>query len=603
MKNYIAAQNKKYYRPDIDGLRAIAIIAVVLFHTYPSFLPGGFFGVDIFFVISGYLISGIIIRSLEANTFSFFDFYARRVRRIFPALGFLITSIAIVGLFVLSPKELKDLGHQIIYGSLFAENIYLIKHTGGYWDTATEMLPLMHLWTLAVEEQYYILYPLLCYVVFKAKKPLSLILIFLGIASFLLFIYQSTSSKILSFFSLQTRFWELCTGCLIAIAVQSEFFKGFFNRRVFVSSYFQNLTSVIGLLLITLGIVFATDDSLYRSLLTVFPVLGAVLVILSEKSWINKTVLSSKPFVFIGLVSYTWYLWHWPFLAISRNIRGGELPEFWGTTGLMALGFIFAICSYYLVETPIRVRPVSKFLVYNLCGVIGICSIGGLVIKKNEGFPSRLGESEAVVKNMVNKFPVSNDYARKTFGCVSFYCWAPNNSRPRIALVGDSHAHHLGVGLEALGQQPFLLIGQPGTPPVRNLLCLRHEEKSDYFMMERALDIVNNNSNIKTVILASRWGLFTYHSEVPYVWTKYSEIKDRYQIFEKLFSESIEKLINNGKNVIVVLDNPQLPSDPKKCIKTRPFLNYRGNCLFKKQDYLSREARTNEVISKVVKKI
>ena len=160
----------QHYRPDIDGLRAVAIVSVVLFHTFPNWLPGGFVGVDVFFVISGYLISTIIFRSFDKGTFSFSDFYARRIRRIFPALSFLLIGVMILGALTLTPEEFKDLGKQVIYGSAFGENIFLISHSGGYWDTATEMKPLMHLWTLAVEEQYYIFYPLICCVLWRWKK-------------------------------------------------------------------------------------------------------------------------------------------------------------------------------------------------------------------------------------------------------------------------------------------------------------------------------------------------------------------------------------------------------------------------------------------------
>ena len=145
-------------------------MTVVLFHTFPSFVPGGYIGVDIFFVISGYLISTIIFRSLDNRTFTFYDFYSRRIRRIFPALSFLLIGVSILGAFTLTPNEFKELGQEIIYGASFVENIYLFTHSGGYWDTATEMKPLMHLWTLAVEEQYYIFYPIICLLVWKFTK-------------------------------------------------------------------------------------------------------------------------------------------------------------------------------------------------------------------------------------------------------------------------------------------------------------------------------------------------------------------------------------------------------------------------------------------------
>lgn len=208
-----------HYRPDIDGLRAIAIVSVVIFHTFPSQLPGGFVGVDVFFVISGYLISSIIFRSLEKGSFSFLDFYARRIRRIFPALSFLLIGVILLGALFLTPEEFKNLGKQAIYGSAFGENIFLIRHSGGYWDTATEMKPLMHLWTLAVEEQYYIFYPLLCWVLWKLKKKVLPTLCALWLISFGLDLYQSQTSPVIAFFSLHTRFWELCTGCILAALI------------------------------------------------------------------------------------------------------------------------------------------------------------------------------------------------------------------------------------------------------------------------------------------------------------------------------------------------------------------------------------------------
>lgn len=206
----------QHYRPDIDGLRAIAIISVVLFHTFPEYLPGGFVGVDVFFVISGYLISTIIFRALEKNSFSFFDFYARRIRRIFPALCFLLLGVTFLGALVLTPGEFKNLGIQAIFGSAFGENIFLIFNSDGYWDIATEMKPLMHLWTLAVEEQYYIIYPFLCWILWRLKKEVLPTLCILWFISFSFDIYQSQTSPIVAFFSLHTRFWELCSGCILA---------------------------------------------------------------------------------------------------------------------------------------------------------------------------------------------------------------------------------------------------------------------------------------------------------------------------------------------------------------------------------------------------
>lgn len=292
----------QHYRSDIDGLRAIAIVSVILFHTFPTMLPGGFVGVDVFFVISGYLISTIIFRAFDKGSFSFLDFYARRIRRIFPALSLLLFGVILLGAIALTPEEFKNLGKQVIYGSAFGENIFLIRHSGGYWDTATEMKPLMHLWTLAVEEQYYIFYPFLCWILWKLKRGVLPTLCLLWIVSFGFDIYQSQSSPIIAFFSLHTRFWELCTGCILAAFLTSREYKGKlksiiysnFNRLTIMTRStlfprkFNEFGSLLGLGLIFAGITFASGEEKLRSLLLLLPVFGTVLIISFRDSWLNK---------------------------------------------------------------------------------------------------------------------------------------------------------------------------------------------------------------------------------------------------------------------------------------------------------------------------
>ena len=579
-----------HYRPDIDSLRAIAIVSVVIFHTFPTQLPGGFVGVDVFFVISGYLISTIIFRSLEKESFSFLDFYARRIRRIFPALAFLLLGVILLGSLFLTPEEFKNLGKQTIYGSAFGENIFLIRHSGGYWDTATEMKPLMHLWTLAVEEQYYIFYPLLCWILWKVKKRVLPVLCVLWLVSFGFDLYQSQTSSIVAFFSLHTRFWELCTGCILAALVNPsisskglvqpiasklreerarELGGGKIKLLTNLREKRNSIGSVAGLVFISAGILFATGDATYRPLLILLPVFGTLLLIIFRDSWINKNVLSSSPFVFVGLISYTWYLWHWPLLSIARNLNGGNLPNYPTCFFLLLIGLALSLFSYFIIETPIRKKAITKKLTISLSICVFCCTLLGLLVQSLDGFPGRLGDSAAAALSSKNTFPKQNKYAKVKYGCSADleFCWAPENSQPSLALIGDSHAHHLAFGLQKNWGKQFLLIGHPGTPPVKGIISLKHEKSSKQPLMSKALDTVINDPDIKTVVLSARWHYFVNSKKGDFQLLDYKNDSNLITL-GKLLSQTISELVMNKKKVIVVLDVPQIPLNPKNCIKS-----------------------------------
>lgn len=226
----------------------------------------------------------------------------------------------------------------------------------------------------------------------------------------------------------------------------------------------------------------------------------------------------------------------------------------------------------------------------------------GILITSLNGLPARLGDAATVAETMKNTFPTRNKYAEGKYGCPKNlnYCWAPKDSNPAIALIGDSHAHHLAFGLEKNLGKSFLLIGQAGTPPVIDLICLRHEKKSSKPLMTQALDIVIKDTNIKTVILSSRWSLFTYYKQVPYLWLSSKDEDNRLKVLEKLLSQTIEELIRNKKKVIILLDIPENPLNPKNCIKTRP-LQLSSKCSFNESKSKPINELTNEMILKVAK--
>ena len=362
------------YRPDVDGMRALAILSVLFFHAFPESLPGGFVGVDIFFVISGYLISSIIFRGLTLGTFSFFDFYARRVRRIFPAVTVVLLGSFVLGYFFLNPNDLKDLVEESPYAAFFLENWRLYVTTGGYWETATELKPFMHFWSLGVEEQYYIFYPFICFLLWKvsAKRFLLSLLVMLTI-SLVLCLYDTYNDPVRAFYSLHSRFWELLIGGVLAyVELQWPQYKEKFGL---VSK--DNLISALGVALILLSIIFFEEGKDFPGWRAIFPTLGSVLIIAAgSEAWLNKYLFSNRIAVFTGLISYPLYLWHWPFISIFRNNLAGDTPQGWLAVILIACSFVMAYLTYALIERPMRSRKATWQMVVCLVVVLALVSLG-----------------------------------------------------------------------------------------------------------------------------------------------------------------------------------------------------------------------------------
>src|SRR5262245_40012984 len=297
------------YRPDVDGLRAVAVLAVLAYHAFPSLAPGGFAGVDVFFVISGYLITGIILDDLERGRFTYRNFYWRRIRRIFPALILVLVACLALGWLVLLPDEYAQLGKHVAAGAGVVSNIALWREAG-YFDSAAELKPLLHLWSLGVEEQYYLAWPLL---LLLFRRHMGWMIVALGAASFALNIWMVGTHPTAAFYLPFTRFWELLAGSYLAFAVRKE------NP----SPYF----SMVGAGLIVLGFILLEPQKAFPGWWALLPVLGAALLIRAgPQGWVNRRVLAHPAMVFVGLISYPLYLWHWPLLTYARIVHGGEPP-------------------------------------------------------------------------------------------------------------------------------------------------------------------------------------------------------------------------------------------------------------------------------------
>jgi peptidoglycan/LPS O-acetylase OafA/YrhL len=355
------------YRPDIDGLRALAIIPVLIFHAFPTLLPGGFVGVDIFFVISGFLISSIIFKGLQRETFSFTGFYANRIKRIFPALLLVLIVSFVFGWFFLLPGEFAQLGKQILGGAGYVEN-FLLRREAGYFDTKSYLKPLMHLWSLGIEEQFYLTYPFLLWLAWRLRWNQFVILVTLVVISFSLNVWQIRGDAVSSFFLPQTRFRELWIGGALAYL---DIFRHDVRRHLTGSgpgliprflrhettgpraAIVPNMLSIVGVLLLGVALL-RVHEHAFPGWWALLPVGGASLLVLAgPASWINRRILSSSFAVFVGLISYPLYLWHWPILSFGRILRGDELPA--GTTiAAVMLSFPLAWATWRFVESPIR---------------------------------------------------------------------------------------------------------------------------------------------------------------------------------------------------------------------------------------------------------
>ena len=334
------------YRSDIDGLRAVAVLGVVIYHAFPWVIPGGFIGVDIFFVISGYLISGILYKGHREENFSFKEFYARRIRRLFPALITMLVITMAYGWLILLPDEFEQLGKHVAAGTLFIQNIIFWQESG-YFDTAASLKPLLHLWSLAVEEQFYIFFPPILLLIWKKKWPLAAIMGVLLLVSMAGNLWMSGHGGVADFFLTPYRAWEFLGGSLLA---WWHYDRGHEEE---VPAYREAL-SWGGLVLLILGMAFIHTGDPYPGWRAIIPVVGTLLLMEGGRSaWVNRQILSNPAVVWIGLISYPLYLFHWPALAFVHIVKG-ESPKPVYLADALIISLILTVLTYYFIEKKIR---------------------------------------------------------------------------------------------------------------------------------------------------------------------------------------------------------------------------------------------------------
>jgi peptidoglycan/LPS O-acetylase OafA/YrhL len=562
------------YRPDIDGLRAIAVLSVVAFHAFPEWISGGFIGVDIFFVISGYLISSILFESLDAGRFKLSEFYARRVLRIFPALILVLVSCFAFGWVTLLTDEFMQLGKHISAGAGFVSNL-VFWNEAGYFDNSADTKPLLHLWSLGIEEQFYIVWPILLLLVWKRHVNFFKITIVLALSSFLINIVLMYVNPVADFYSPLSRFWELLVGASLAYIILYQ--KNLVNQWRKSSG----VIAIVGLGLFTLGIVLLTKASLFPGWWALLPTLGgACLIFAGPHTWVNQTILSNRVFVWFGLISYPLYLWHWPMLAFSRIMNSG-LPSYAVRVTAVLLSIVLAWLTYILLERNIRNGKRERLKTVVLLVLLATVGYVGFNTYSREGLPSRkvqqmlnLQVKSAPMKNMSYDCGINDESIKNLFAV----CEKDGRGNVKYALIGDSKAQALYPGLVRTSgdQGRWLFIG--GTNKHGATVPLLPTSPSSTPQFPLALIAVNTvveNKNIETVVLvASIRGLFSLSDGVlaaenmktyDYTYLKRLAANQNYQTAFDGLSETISRFEKAGKRVVLVVDNPALPS-PQDCL-------------------------------------
>ncbi len=423
------------YRAEIDGLRAFAVLPVILFHAGFEWLSGGFIGVDIFFVISGYLITTIIITEMADGKFSLVNFYERRARRILPALFFVMAVCLPFAWFWLTPNDLKDFGQSLVAVSTFSSNI-LFWSESGYFDTVAELKPMLHTWSLAVEEQYYILFPI--FIMLTWRMGIKWIIVFLTIF-FLISLgvaqWGAYNSPSAAFYLLPTRGWELLIGVFLAFYLQ-------YNKHPKSTSLNQVL-SMLGFIMISYSVVAFDKSTPFPSLYTLIPTIGTGLLILSAvPNTLIYKLLITKPIVWIGLISYSAYLWHQPILAFARHRLVGETSEILLVMLCIASSLAMAWFSWAFIENPTRnKKKISRGTVFkgSFFGMIFFIMCGSFLIYTNGNMVFQPDTHKKVYQVFYNPA----DYVDKRHVSLTLNNFDTTNEKNDILVIGDSFSKDL----------------------------------------------------------------------------------------------------------------------------------------------------------------
>lgn len=559
----------KLYRPDIDGLRAVAVAGVLLFHAFPGAFPSGFLGVDVFFVISGYLISGILLRAILDERFSLKSFYVARIRRIFPSLLVVLAFAWAVGWFYLLPDELAQLGRHIAGGGAFVANLVYWREFG-YFDEAAARKPLLHLWSLGVEEQFYIAFPLVLYAAYRLLRSVTSVAIVVAALCLLLAGLAHRGDAVAQFYSPLSRSWQLGAGILLSLW---EVHAQRRSPNSATAATWRTVCSALGLVLIV-GALVTTDKTWLASHPGFLPTIGAALVIAGGRlGWTNRVLLGSRLTVWIGQISYPVYLWHWPLFAFALILMGEHPGAVLGSILLLS-SVVLGWATARWVEHPLRHGAGNWQVVWLLLSMIAMVFIGWLSYNQG-GFPGRplpKGQQATELDYGQHWKGWQDCDAIKTDpvlgGCKQIH----PKLDIEVAVIGDSHAGHLASGLRHYYQtQPVgvAVMLHAGCFPYRPVSIA----KQTFFncpdaAILQALDHVEQDPKVKVVVLVG-YAALALHGQRFHEAERFgpAELAVRLQAMDIGFRQTVDRLIKAGKKVVFVIGNPELLVDPKTCLE------------------------------------
>lgn len=589
------------FRHDIDGLRALAVLLVVAHHVAPSTLPGGFVGVDVFFVISGFLITRLIDTAQQAGRFTYVEFLWKRCRRILPALLVVLVATLLAGICVLTGPELVSLAKHVAFGSLSASNLLLWSEVG-YFDTAATIKPLLHLWSLGIEEQFYLVWPL-----FLALLPLRPRTRLLGVAalvalSLMLSENLAWSDPAQGFYMLHSRAWELGVGGLIALAI--PLWPTSLPVSDTVVNALRSTASVSGIMLILYSALLFDSTTSWPGISALVPVVGTALVIVAGPTAIlNRGPLSMRASQWLGQRSYAFYLWHWPplaflhILAQERNVSSETVQ--WVAVLLMLPALALAHATLHCVELPVRVLATrverrSRILARHLLpfGVaIAVVAIAANEVMRSHGLPTRYGSVGADALATLNAASPDSitTYEKRATRCRladkghATWCWRITGIGKGIAVFGDSHAEVIFAGLaERDASRPLFLTGRKGCAPI-----VQPEPIADRLaeICRRSALLAHatilSDTSIGTVLLVSRGPAylagagFGVDTQRPVVPVALRAVRSDSLALERAFDAGLERSIRSfiaaGKRVILLVGVPEIGFMPEECLIGRPF--------------------------------
>jgi peptidoglycan/LPS O-acetylase OafA/YrhL len=558
-----------HYRPEIDGLRAIAVVAVIAFHLNISGVPGGYFGVDVFFVISGYLLTGIIAREMSAGQFSIAGFYARRIRRIVPALVVLLALSIAIGFALLTPGDYETMAQSALYALFGLSNFFFFNNTG-YFDAASNTMPLLHTWSLGVEEQFYLIWPLFAVIAWKITRGrrTTMLAVFgaFAAASAALYVIAVSQNTNAAFYLPQNRAWELAIGGCLALLTDSQKPEG--SR-----SWLADAVALLGLLAIVVSVAVVPSAVTWRSYYVALPVIGsAALIWGSQRGTILGRVLSLPPFTFTGKISYSLYLYHWPLIVFWGHSTNFEALTNVERAGIASATAFLSWLSWRFVERPFRVSRTSKRTVFaTALAAQGAVATVCLAVVWTQGVPQRIPQSVQSMRSLqvMWEWDCPNQGIPFGRGCVVGRAW--DKAAHRVMLWGDSNGWHTGPILNgAIGSKDIAGFAFGECAPIARMgqaeFANAERRYLDHCENHRrdVIDHLKQDGEVQMVMIAAAWG-----SQATSLVRRANDAPDPalgLKILEETLSQLVDEVTAPGRKIVLISEIPKWSRDPVACV-------------------------------------